>query len=503
MKKKVKNIIFFLVVFVILLFITLYRPLNDLDEMWNYNIARNIADGLIPYKDISMITSPLLGMITAVFLKLIVNELIVARILSAIFSTLILYSLYKTTEILKFNEDISRFIIVLFLITLRKFFCLDYNWAVALMGIIILNLELINIGKRNDNNKSNLKYEFLIGCLAGIAICIKQSIGGLIAIISILYNLIFIQQKGDFKEYIKSSVIRIFGIILPIFILALYLYFNNALYEFIDYCILGIKTFSNSISYISLIKGKNIFLKIMSILIPIMYLAISVKIIFNVLKRKDIKVLFTMSGYSVALFAITFPIANDIHFLIGTLTSMVLLVYFIYPIITKNVSKNETIKVFMHNFIKAFTYIFLFAMLVYTLSEYIVIYKEYGLSKDLNHFKYIPISESLEISIKNMDDYLLNCDNKVYILDSDAVVYMIPIDRYNKDYDMFNLGNFGGKGENGKIEDLKNEDNIIVLLRNNAFSRNWQHLENVRKYIEDNWIKIGTIQMYDVYEKGK
>lgn len=504
--KKVKkcNIVFFLVIFIIVLFTTLAKPLDDLDEMWNYNIARNIANGLIPYKDISMITSPLLGMITAIFLKLIANELIVTRILSAVLSTLILYSLYKTMDILKFNENISRLLIIIFLIILRKFFCLDYNWAVALIGIIILNLELINIEKRKNNNtKSNLKYEFLIGCLAGTSICFKQSIGGLIAIISIIYNLIFIQQKEDFKEFIKSSVIRIFGIILPVFILCIYLFYNNALYGFFDYCILGIKTFSNSISYISLIREKNIFLKIMSILIPIMYLAISIKIIFSLLKGKDIKVLFTMLGYSIALFAITFPIANDIHFLIGTLASMVLLAYSIYSIITKYFSKNDTIKVFIHNFIKAFTYIFLFTMLVYTLSEYIVIYKEYGLSKDLNHFKYIPISESLENSIKTMGDYLLNCNNKVYILDSNAAIYMIPIDRYNRDYDMFNLGNFGGRGENGKIEDLQNENNIIVLLRNNAFSRNWQHPENVRKYIEDNWTKIGTIQMYDVYEKGK
>ena len=89
------------------------------------------------------------------------------------------------------------------------------------------------------------------------------------------------------------------------------------------------------------------------------------------------------------------------------------------------------------------------------------------------------------------------------MLDSNAVVYMIPMDRYNKDYDMFNIGNFGEKGENGKIEDLKNEDDIIVLLRNNEFPMHWQHPLKVRKYIEDNWIKIDTIEMYDVYKKGE
>ena len=49
------------------------KPISDLDEIWNYNTARAISEGLVPYKDISMITTPLLPMITAIFLKTIAN----------------------------------------------------------------------------------------------------------------------------------------------------------------------------------------------------------------------------------------------------------------------------------------------------------------------------------------------------------------------------------------------------------------------------------------------
>ena len=281
MKKHIYNILFFFSIFIIILFIKLAIPLNDLDEIWNYNIARNIADGLIPYKDISMITSPLLGMITAVFLKLIANELIVTRILNAILATLILYSLYQTMNILKISKNINYLVIIILLIILKEYFCLDYNWAVALMGIIILNLELFNL-ENKEKDKSNFKYNFLIGNLVGIAICFKQSIGLLIAIIAILYNLIFIQRRKDIVEFIKRTIIRICGIFLPISILILYLFYNNALYEFVDYCILGIKTFSNSISYINLIREKNILLRVISILIPTIYLITSIKIIINI-----------------------------------------------------------------------------------------------------------------------------------------------------------------------------------------------------------------------------
>ena len=90
---------------------------------------------------------------------------------------------------------------------------------------------------------------------------------------------------------------------------------------------------------------------------------------------------------------------------------------------------------------------------------------------------------------------------KVYILDASACIYMIPIDIYNKDYDMFNKGNLGAKGEKGQIENLENEENIIVLIKNEKYARNWQNPEKVRKYIIENWSKKGEINKFDIYEK--
>lgn len=67
MKKNDLLIVIF--IFITIFSIIIVKPISDLDEIWNYNTARVISEGLIPYKDISMITTPLLPMITAVFLK--------------------------------------------------------------------------------------------------------------------------------------------------------------------------------------------------------------------------------------------------------------------------------------------------------------------------------------------------------------------------------------------------------------------------------------------------
>ena len=69
----------------IFLFIAIFstiiiKPLGDLDEIWNYNVARNMTIGKIPYKEISTITTPLLPAINSIFLKVLGNNLIIEYI---------------------------------------------------------------------------------------------------------------------------------------------------------------------------------------------------------------------------------------------------------------------------------------------------------------------------------------------------------------------------------------------------------------------------------------
>ena len=70
-KKKIINILtqfsIFTLSLVVFLVARLVTPATDLDEVWNYNTANAFAMGLIPYKQVSMITTPLLPMIKSSF----------------------------------------------------------------------------------------------------------------------------------------------------------------------------------------------------------------------------------------------------------------------------------------------------------------------------------------------------------------------------------------------------------------------------------------------------
>lgn len=83
------------------------QNINSLDEIWIYNFARCISDGLLPYKDISMIISPLFPMICAIFLMIFGNEMIVLRVVEIFATAGILFLLYKIMRNLSIHKGIA------------------------------------------------------------------------------------------------------------------------------------------------------------------------------------------------------------------------------------------------------------------------------------------------------------------------------------------------------------------------------------------------------------
>ena len=156
---KKKDILKILFIFIIIFSIIIIKPITDLDEIWNYNTARVISEGLKPYKDIIMITTPLLPMITAIILKIIANEVIVSRILAAVLWTGILFSTYKILKKLLKEENICLILTVIIGFICRNIYCIDYNVTVLLIALIVLHSELKNIENITSYEK---KRDFLI-----------------------------------------------------------------------------------------------------------------------------------------------------------------------------------------------------------------------------------------------------------------------------------------------------------------------------------------------------
>ena len=154
-----QDILIILFIFIVIFSIIIIKPISDLDEIWNYNTARAISQGLIPYKDISMITTPVLPMLTAIILKVIANEIIVSRILAAILWTGILFTIYKIFNKVMKEENISLIFTALIGIICRDIYCIDYNVAVLFITLTILYQELKNI---ENAKKYDKKRDFMM-----------------------------------------------------------------------------------------------------------------------------------------------------------------------------------------------------------------------------------------------------------------------------------------------------------------------------------------------------
>ena len=138
------------------------------------------------------------------------------------------------------------------------------------------------------------------------------------------------ENKEQFKDYLKIAGMRIIGILLPVLIMFIYLVVNGAIKDFVNYAILGISTFSNKIKYVKLFSNDKIEIRILSVLMPVsIIIMLMILIIANILKKenKNLINLLTILVYSLSIIIVMYPISDEIHFLIGGLIAIIGLIY--------------------------------------------------------------------------------------------------------------------------------------------------------------------------------
>ena len=542
-KRLICNISIFLIIALAIAVVVIPKAIGNLDELWNFNFANNVENGLVPYRDFNMVQTPLLPMVNAIFLAIFGNELIVMRILACLLCAGVLFTFYKILNLLKANKGISLFVVMALFYMLKDYFCMDYNFAVLFVTLIIIYIELkrnlynkeninaIEIGdtieslntnkscsqsnnnkETKENNKTDLKNnklnnwktDLILGILAGICIMLKQSTGAIVTIALLGYNLLLVRSKEELTKYLKSTGIKILGVLIPIVIIFIYLAISGAVDDFWDYCIAGIKTFTNKIPYSRLLDNEKLYIKILSIVAPITFMG---TFLYSVFKRN--KTFLIISSLSIASFSAVYPIADEVHFLIGILpTGIIICVIldFLIKAIVRGISKLINKISNREKYINIWLEYFLIFMVIGITAWYgyksIPNIKDYfaNCKNDVKHFANIVITDYTYQKIQAMDYFIKSQDKPVYILDAEAALYQIPLDIYYKDYDMFLIGNIGSKGEEGQIEKLQKDTNKIVIIKSDGVSLNWQNPNKVREYVKQNMDYKYSILYFDVYE---
>lgn len=407
------------------------------------------------------------------------------RIASTVLGAGIMLVSFKIFKELKLNIKWSILSSALLFLFIKDNFYIDYNYAILFIVLVLIYVEL-------KYKNYSTRYNLLIGLLAGLTILLKQSTGIIISVITVIYLL---AEKRD-NQTLKAVTYRVCGVLIPCIILLIYLLATNSVSSFIDYCVLGIGTFKNSISYLKLLRGGdlNAFLGMIA---PVTLVILFVVNIVNI-KQKKIKsnasylILFVNA---VAEFTVLYPIADKVHFVIATFPSILITLYYICKKIQE--IKNIKVSIFIEHFMNIITISFVGILILQAIND-IYLYTQMDKSV-LNHFSNIPISSTLQDRIIEVDEYIKDEERDVYILDSEAAVYMIPLDKYNKDFDMFLKGNLGSASEEGQIEKIKNMENALILIKNDKMALNWQTPTKVIEYVKTNLKKIGTVSFFDVY----
>ena len=162
MKNKLllKNILIYIGLILLVSGKIFIREFNNLDEIWVFNTARCFANGLLPYRDFTIIITPLLSMIAGTILRIFGTELIVFRFLECFEVATILFVIYKILVKLKINKSISLLMTLVIYLAYSDIFTFDYNWAVLLITLLTVYMELKFL-----KEEFSFKRNFILGML--------------------------------------------------------------------------------------------------------------------------------------------------------------------------------------------------------------------------------------------------------------------------------------------------------------------------------------------------
>lgn len=510
-KKKIINILtqfsIFTLSLVVFLIARLVTPATDLDEVWNYNTANAFAMGLIPYKQVSMITTPLLPMINSIFLKVVFNGIMTYRVLMGIVFALIVLFIYLIIKELS-DKKLLSYICAFFIGTLLiKKFLLDYNYLFLLISLVIAFLEIRDI-KKNEN--FNFNHNLCVGVLTGLAFLTKQTIGVLLIFVMIFEVFIYMKKSGfnlKFDKFIKLIGVRIFGMMVPITMFLIYLGVNGAFNDFINYAIKGVREFSNNVPYYRLFDSNDIVVSIISRLFIIVYIPLFITFILESIKNKKLKDelinIYVLAFCSIPVIAIIYPISDDFHLMVASVFALIIIAYLLI-LVLKKIGGFIKIDIFY----KKLLLIGILVVIVLISFKNVVIERNINVKENVlvpfKHYEGIYVPEYLSKRISDVTDKVRaysNSGKESIIVDAETAIYDIVLNRYKKNYDMLLIGNIGENGVEKIINEIKDSHNVYYFVKNPQYALNWQLPEDIVDYIRNNLKYHETVSVFDVYYK--
>jgi len=482
---KKKDMDVFLLIVVLILGVTLFVVIDSNDELWNFANCYKMFNGYKIYKDLNVIITPLFFYIAQIFFKMFGATMFSFRIYNIVISStflMLIYLIFNNLKIVKRRAIFYTFVIIYIF---SGMIAAGANYNMLVMVPILIAIISIIKGRENA---------ILLGILLFFTFMLKQNIYVYFALGIFIYKLIN-------RENIKQFFIELLKIYLTSFICILiffiYMYLDNNLYNFINYCFGGINEFGTKNIGIEFSGVRYIYISIIAIIFTLVIIY-NKKINSNIdsIVIKNAKCLLS---FGVPLILISYPIINYYH---ATLSSLIIIIEFIY-IIENILIKNMQIKR------KKEKNIYFVLILFY------IIYLYRGIVLAVNGINSgdIILNDNKAfygsvISRKNYENSKIICDFiieqekdniSVKVLSHKANLYMIQLNKNNGIFDLAFLGNLGIGGEETLINKIKELNNILILIETDFENIIGQESEKAREYIINNYEKVGEIEEYSIF----
>lgn len=433
-KKVIKYVFVFICSLVFLNFIPF-----DLDEIWNYGFMHSMYSGLVPYRDFNMVVTPFFPLLFSLPFRIFGSNLLVVNVCQS----LLIVLTYVLLE--KLIGDKANILLLL------MFFNYDMMYASYNYFIFFLFLSLLYLEK----NKSN---DYVIGIVIGLAVLTKQSVGGLLAIVSLYY----VFKEKDFKKLIK----RVIGAMLPVGLFLIYLAVTGAFADFVNLCILGLFDF-----------GTNNYVGVRALVLGYILL-IGVVIYFIVKRRNSID-----KYYVLAFSTIAVPMFDYFHIKFFVLALLILV---LEKINIKKINLNLLLYGSMIGIV--------FINLIVSVDGDMVY------PNSIKHFEYRYISskhiKETQLVSEKLKDY---SDKELLLLFEQSYYYKISNDFPINHFDLINTGNWGYKGSEKLLKELKKKKDAVFVINRLSYEGTRQTDKTALNYVLKNCKKIDEIYGFEFY----
>ena len=471
-KIKEKDIDIILMLIIIITPLIVLTPIEVGDEIWNFGFVYKMSNGLLPYKDLNIIVTPLFHIIGVAFLKVFGKSLLSFKIYNIVICLTTYFTMFKIFKNLNIKKENSIiYLLLIFLIT-SGIAVSGANYNLLAIEFVLITILLVVKNKQNY-----IVYGLLIFATA----LTKQNIGIYLAIG--LTGYILVNRIDIIKKVFKMYITVCLSGIIFLFVLNKI----GILYDFYSYTFAGIMEFKNN----------NFTLTIYTVI----FLLEILMGMFNVyvINNKKIKIdksiknnVVNILVISIPMLLVAYPIFNWFHIMTSFLIMPLSFIYLLDQTFLKDIITKEKIVIFL-------LFIFILIKIIVTMNGIC----DMKIIKDKTSPYYgALISKKNEENTNKIIQYILqnrenNIDTK--ILSYDAMSYTILTGGNNKKIVLPFLGNLGKDGENGLIEEIKQLRNTKILIKTNEEDVFWQESKKTREYIKNNYIKEGTIEDFDIY----